>query len=557
MTALGQQHWIIPEISSPPVSELATTILRQRGFSQADFLDIDYTTLGDPFLLPDMQAAVEHLIKVREAGKQVVVYGDYDIDGLTATTMMVEALRKFGLDVESYIPDRFVEGYGLHTAALLELRSKGVDTIVTVDCGISAAGPIAEAAEAGLHMIITDHHTVPDVEPVGAVAMINPLRTCNEYAERSLAGVGVAFALVRALQAADLSWLPLGQEKWLLDLVALGTICDVVPLLGENRLLAYFGLQVARRSRRPGFQALAEVSSVELSQLGAQDFGFKFGPRLNAAGRLEHARTALQLLMSEDIAEARELARRLDSLNAERRELTAKIVDEARAQVDEYLDDPIFVLSGSEWSHGVAGLVASRLAEQFGRPTIVLNEEGEFAKGSARSSGTFRLIDALRAQDSLFEKYGGHAAAAGMTIRTEKIPQLREALIASIDDDARAAMALQVKLDLTISGDYLSEAGLEQLERLEPFGQGHEVPLFYYRGRVDGLRWVGRDETHGQVMFRIEGRQVRAIAFSARQKWPFLESTGEVELALRVRSSEWQGVVRPDLEVVHAREYQG
>jgi len=556
VTTLGQQNWIIPEISSPPVGELAATILRQRGFSEAEFLNVPYARLGDPFLLPDMQAAVDHLIGVKRAGRRVVVYGDYDIDGLTATTMMVEALRKFGLKVESYIPDRFVEGYGLHAAALMELQQSGVDTVVTVDCGISAVGPIAEAAQAGLHMIITDHHTVPDVEPTGAVAMINPLRAGNDYPERSLAGVGVAFALVRALQQADPTWLPVGQEKWLLDLVALGTVCDVVPLLGENRLLAYYGLQVARQSRRPGFRSLAEVSSVDLQRLGAQDFGFKFGPRLNAAGRLEHARTALQLLMSEEITEARELARRLDTLNAERRELTAKIVDEARAQASEYLDDPIFVLSGSEWSHGVAGLVASRLAEEFGRPTIILNEEGEFSKGSARSSGVFRLIDALRAQDGLFEKYGGHAAAAGMTIRTENISRLRKALIASIDDEALEAMALEVKLDMPIAGDYLSTEGLDQLAELEPFGQGHEVPLFYYRGQIDGIRWVGRDETHGQVMFRIDGRQVRAIAFSARQKWPFLEGSDEVELALRLRAGEWQGVVRPDLEVVYAREYR-
>ncbi|MBP9827053.1 DHH family phosphoesterase, partial [Candidatus Saccharibacteria bacterium] len=365
--------WIRPKKATIPVARLARSILRSRGIdtkSDSTWLEPDYRSLGDPFDLPDMKQAVEHLVATRKDNKKVAVYGDYDIDGLTATTLLAEALRACGFQVISYIPDRFVEGYGLHSQALLDLRSQGVDTVITVDCGITAVEAIADAVAAGLNIIVTDHHSLAESEPVGAVALINPLRANNTYPQTNLAGVGVAFNLVRALQTEFSDELPPGQEKWLLDLVALGTICDIVPLVGENRILAHFGLKVARQSRRPGFQALADVSNAELGRINAKDFGFRFGPRLNAAGRLEHAQAGLDVLSSENYSQAFASAQKLQNLNLARRELTESICEQARQQARAMSEVNFLVLADATWSHGVAGLVASRIAEEFSKPTI-------------------------------------------------------------------------------------------------------------------------------------------------------------------------------------------
>lgn len=548
--------WDIPERKRTPVERLASELVASREIDDLDgFLHPDYSELGDPFDLLDMRAAVDHLRLVRAAGKKVAVYGDYDIDGLTSTTLLTEVFQRLGIDVVSYIPDRFVEGYGLHTPALLELQEQGVDTVVTVDCGITAVEPIREAAEQGLHIIVTDHHTLADEEPVGAVALINPLREKSKYPERLLSGVGVAFALARALQQEFPDEFPVGQEKWLLDLVALGTICDVVPLVGENRNLAYFGLQVARKSRRAGFQALAEVSAIELSKLSAQDFGFKFGPRLNAAGRLEHAKAALAVLMASSKESAMRHARKLDELNRERRALTERITVEARAQAEDYVEDYALVLSGKDWSHGVAGLVASRIAESTGKPTIILQVEGDTAKGSARSFGKFSLISALREQSELFERFGGHAAAAGMTMPVKNIPQLRKSLSAyCAQPDQRAVLVREILADTWLEAEYVTEAGLNQLELLEPTGQANPEVRFYLEAPIETVRWVGKDGAHAQVTILLDGQPVRSIAFRAREQWPWLDEAKGLQAIAHLRGSEWNGRRRAELVIIAARQ---
>lgn len=556
---MGQQEkvlWHLPSSSRIDVSELAATIAQRRGLHFNEYFDLKYTALGDPFTLPDMEAAVDHLMEVHRRRAKVVIYGDYDIDGLTAVTLLMDALAQLGFDVASYIPDRFEEGYGLHTRALKKLHAQGIDTVITVDCGISSGVAIQEAAADGLHIIVTDHHTIPEVEPVGAVALINPLRRNNQYGERQLAGVGVAFALVRALQARNLGGMPLGQEKWLLDLVALGTICDVVPLVGENRILAQYGLRVAQQSRRPGFRALARVSNVDLAKVSAGDFGFKFGPRLNAAGRLEHAKIALELLESITSDAAYKAADHLDELNQVRRLKTEKIQEEALVVAQTYASDPILVLSNSDWSHGVAGLVASRVAERMGKPTIILQEEGEYSKGSARSIGDFSIIDALHSQASLLDRYGGHQAAAGMTLRTDRIKDLRKRLNEKISPKQLLQMQREVRVDLYLQEDFISLAGLEQLEKLEPTGQANPSPIFYILTTLEQVKLVGKNGEHSQLFFVVDSSSQRAIAFQAVHKWPFLQSGVEVELLVAIRANEWQGVRRAQLEVLDARVYQ-
>lgn len=548
-------HWEIPVLSDVQVAVLAKHIASSRGMMEPNFFHSDYGDLGDPYLMADMEKAVDHLLAVRARKGKIAVYGDYDIDGLTATALLLDALLGFGFDVVSYIPDRFEEGYGLHMPALRYLIDQGVDTVVTVDCGISATEEIKEATDLGLNIIVTDHHTVPEVEPKGAVALINPLREVSRYPYRSLAGVGVAFTLVRALQLRDPDGMPAGQEKWLLDLVALGTICDVVPLVDENRILAQYGLRVARKSRRPAFRALAEVSKVELSRLVSSDFGFRFGPRLNAAGRLEHATIALELLTSQDLQLAQEAAERLDHLNMERRQTTERIQEEAFLEAKQYEQDSILVLSSSTWSHGVVGLVASRVAEHFGKPTIILQEEGEFSKGSARSVGEFSIIDALRACDQLFERFGGHQAAAGMTLRTDNIVVLRETLNGAVSDMETKQMERTIRADTWLRDVYISLDGLDQLSMLEPTGQANPAPIFYSQAIIDDVRLVGKQADHAQISYKIDDKSHRAIAFQAVSKWPFLRKGARVELLSVIRENEWQGIRRAQIEIIQAREY--
>lgn len=551
--------WKIPARQDVPVGELAAffVTLRQAGQKTEVFLKPNYSQLGDPKTLDGVEAAVDHIRQVRDRQGKIAIYGDYDIDGLTATALLADVFDRLGIAYMTYIPDRFIEGYGLHAAALVDLKKQGVDTVVTVDCGITAVEAVAEAAQVGLHVIVTDHHTLGPAEPAAAVALLNPLRPTSQYPERLLSGVGVAFTLARALQVAFPEELPAGQEKWLLDLVALGTVCDVVPLVGENRILAYYGLQVARRSRRAGLRVLAEISGCTVAGLTARDFGFKIGPRLNAAGRLEHARTALELLMTQDTQQATQLARQLNELNMARRAITERMTTEALAQAAEYHEDPILVLSSSDWSHGVAGLVASRVAEAEGKPTIILQVEGKTAKGSARSFGRFSLIAALRDSTELFERFGGHDAAAGITLSVGNIAKLRQALIAFCDsDEQRATLVREISADAWLLGEYVSQAGLDQLALLEPTGQANPEIRFYFRGELGDVRWVGADQDHAQMQFTVDGQPLRCIAFQAKRQWAWLEPGLEVEAILVLQGSEWNGMKRVEGQILHVRKAQ-
>ena len=330
-------HTVTSRAEEQKVSEIVAEILTARGMTPEQmgvFLFPDYERdLHDPMLLTDMDRAVERILAAAASKERVVIYGDYDIDGITASAVMMEGLTALGLEVSSYIPDRFEEGYGINQAALERLQLEGAQLVISVDCGITSTSEARWAKESGLDLIITDHHSVPEEIPE-AIAVINPKRPGDLYPFKDLAGVGVAFKLVQALQRAA-GTPEAGQEKWLLDLVAMGTICDVVPLVGENRALASYGLKVLRRTRRVGLRALAEVGGVEMGQLSAHEVGFVLGPRMNAAGRLEHAARSLELVMTADAGRAREIASELEELNRQRRADQAAILEMANEMAEE------------------------------------------------------------------------------------------------------------------------------------------------------------------------------------------------------------------------------
>lgn len=482
------------------------------------FIEPDYQKdSADPFLLADMQKAVNRLLLAHKQGELVYIYGDYDVDGLTASALLRDAFSSMDIKTKTLIPSRFDDGYGISKQGLAKIKDKGAAVVVSVDCGIVSFSEADYAKQLGLDLIITDHHT-PDAKLPNAYAIIDAKRKDCKYPFKELAGVGVAFKLVQALQQ-HLDGLEAGQEKWLLDLVALGTVCDSVPLLGENRMLAHWGLKVIQQTRRPGLRALALVSGQELAKVNEHSLGFVFGPRLNAAGRLNTAELGLKLLTTKDQSLGIDIAKQLNELNEKRQSDQKIIEDMAMEQAERYKDQPVLVLSHPEWSHGIIGIVASRLQEKTKKPVFIMQELGNEAKGSARSTVGFSAVEALRAVSKHIIRGGGHAMAAGFTLETSKIPDFRLAINEYYRSlaPANTKTSSKPKPDLTLSNlDGVNLNLCNLLNKLGPFGVGNPRPIFKLKeGKLDNIRKIGNDLKHikGNLVDQA-GRAVEAIGFS-------------------------------------------
>lgn len=593
-------------------------ILAARGISpeqRAVFISPDYAKKHDSFLLPDMELAVERLVQARAAQEHITIYGDYDIDGLTATTLLFDAFQSFGFKhVTAFIPNRFVEGYGLTVDAIEKIAADGAQLIVTVDCGSLSHKEIDRAKELGVDVIVTDHHNVADVQPA-AIAVINPKRLLSDFPEKykdfilqtaqtassetdvvtrpdsadaslsaaeladaqtssprqatpaesagdsevsseaisavanknlypflDLPGVGVAFKLVQALQT-RLDGLPYGQEKWLLDLVALGTVCDVVTLRDENRMHVYWGLKVLAQTRRPGLKALMAVAGVRPETVNARSLGFALGPRMNASGRMETAQYALDMLTATDPMEALRLARQLDDMNKARRLEQNEIFEAAKLQAEQYKDDAVLVVSGRGWNHGIVGIVAAKLLEKYKKPTYVLEEIDDHAKGSARSYGDFSAADAIRAADDIITKGGGHKLAAGVTLPVENIPAFRKRVndfyrIKKLKD--QAALLLP-KADVDAALIDLHEALVDEIAQLEPFGSGNPQPILKSIDTVvRSQRRMGDNNQHVKLTVEQDGRAVDMLAFNAPDHF-FVEPGTQVHVWYTIDINEWNG----------------
>lgn len=548
------------------MSNLFEEILRSRGLIghvRNAFLDPSYDAKHDPFLLPDMDKAVDRLVAAHKNKEKITIYGDYDIDGLTASTVLIDSFESFGFEqVNVFIPNRFVEGYGLTVAAVEKIAADGANLIVTVDCGSLSEKEIIRANELGVDIIVTDHHNVAPVQPP-AVAVINPKRLLQDYPEDyeklllkpdspkkgtlypflDLAGVGVAFKLVQALQT-RLEGLSAGQEKWLLDLVALGTVCDVVTLVDENRANVYWGLKVMARTRRPGLKALMAVSGVEPEKVNARSLGFGLGPRMNAAGRLETAQYALDMLRAKDDTAALEKARLLDDMNKARRAQQDAILEEAIVQAEKYSNDPVLVVSGKGWSHGIIGIVAAKLLERYKKPTYVLEEMGEEAKGSARSYGDFSAADAIRASDDLIIKGGGHKLAAGVTLPTKNIQAFRERVNAFYRDQKlfnQQALLLPTADAIADLSD-ITEELVEKIASLEPFGSGNPQPVIMSEDvLVIHQRRMGNEAQHVKLEVQARsGVSLQLLAFSAPEHF-FAEPGERLTVWYQPDINEWNG----------------
>lgn len=522
----------------------------RHAFLQPDYMAVKH----DPFLLPDMKKAVARLKQARQQGEKIVIYGDYDIDGLSATALLLDAFGKFGFEnVDAFIPNRFVEGYGMTMGAVDKVRDMGADLIVTVDTGSLCHAEIAYAASLGIDTVVTDHHNVAETPPP-SVAAVNPKFPGHTYPFRDLCGAGVAFKLVQALQT-ELDGLPDGYEKWLLDLVALGTVCDIVTLADENRANVYWGLEVLKKQQRPGLKALMAVAGIEPEQVNARHLGFGLGPRMNAAGRLETAQHALDMLVARDGLAALEASEKLEELNGKRRGIQDTIFEEACVQAEELADDRVLVVSSGGWNHGIIGIVASKLVEKYKKPVFIIGERGDEATGSARSFGDFSAADAVRAADDIIIKGGGHGAAAGVTLATKKIGDFRRRVNEFYDSLqlTNQERYLLPRADVEIDDfSEIDEELVENLAKMEPFGNGNPEPVLKItRASVLSMRRMGADGQHVKLALRDKnGKVLQMLAFNASEEF-FREPGDEVTAWFQPTVNEWQGVRTVEGRLLH------
>ncbi len=535
------------------VSPLIAGLLISRGHDTlkkaTSFLNPVYEDLHEPLLMKGMQSAVERVLKAVDSGEKILIWGDYDVDGTTGTVVLRKALEILGGVTGFHVPHRFTEGYGVSLPALQKAKEDGYGLVISVDCGITSFEAIEWATANGMDFIVTDHHLPKDEGLPDAYAVVNPNQMECDYPDKHLAGVGVAFKLAHALLRER------GKEElvpYFLKVVAIGTIADVMKLTGENRSIVALGLRDLPKTVNLGLKALMEVSECR-SEMTSYHIGFRIAPRINAAGRMDAARHVVELLEADDFGKARELAEYLNRRNLERQKVQAEITERAIAESEDIGARRFVVLAGEGWHRGVIGLAASRIAEKLYRPTIVLSVEDGMAYGSARSIGEFHLLKALDSCAGLFEQFGGHAVAAGMTMKADNVEKLSESLNAyareNLDD---ADLVPEMRIDATVAAKTLGLELIEELKQLEPFGQGNPKPVFSTPGlRLVGEPWVMKEK---HLKLQLEGEnstKLEAVWWDGVEKSVGLDlRQGDFyELAHTLEANTWQGNTRLQLVV--------
>jgi len=547
--SLSGKKWVWPDQDCNVVEKISKNLgfstalarlLVNRGITDPDqaraFLCPSREQFQPPWDMAGMESAVERLLRALQGNEKIVIHGDYDADGIAASVILVEALRGRGGNIEYYLPSRFGEGYGLHLEALKKFRKQGATLVVTVDCGINAVDEVQWASENGLDIVVTDHHQ-PLQKLQGAVAVLNPLQEHCSYPFKEMSGAGIAFKLVSALMEKVGEPFP----EHLLDLAALGTAADVVPLLGENRIIVHYGLEVLRRMRRIGFKALAEAVNLDEQRINSTSLSFALAPAINAAGRMGEARPAAELLLENDPARAKSLAESLHRANQLRRSTEQKILLEAEEAAIKMISEDnqkVITLAGRNWHHGVIGIVASRLVEKYNRPFCLIALEGEEGRGSARSIAGFNITAALAECASSLERFGGHEQAAGFTVRADRVEDLRDGLnryarVNLEDFDLEPRLFIEAELDDSeIHFDLTA-----RLEQLQPFGTANPTPLFASRNwEIQSWRLVGADQKHLKLQLKKNNRNLDPIVFSGSFLAPKLEKGRLVDLALKLKN---------------------
>ena len=532
---------------------LSAMVLSCRGMHNAATADAFLNCacpLPDPFLLRDMDKAVGRVALAMTRGEKIAVFGDYDVDGITATCLLTHFLRSCGADAVSYIPGRLEEGYGLNPIAIHQLHEEGVDLIVTVDCGITAVAEAQLCRQLGIDLVITDHHECKDVLPE-AIAVVNPHRPDSGYPHMNLSGVGVAFKLACALS---------GDTEQILaeyaDMVCLGTVADVMPLVGENRVFVDRGLQSLRSTHRPGIAALMAECNCAPEGLNASSIGFILAPRINAAGRIGQIELAVQLFLTEDPQEAVRLAKGLCELNRQRQAVESDIFTQAVQMLPAGKQPHAIVLSNESWHQGVVGIVASRLAEEYCCPTFLICLDGEHGKASSRSYGGFNLFSSLTTLSHLLESYGGHELAAGFTIHRDQIDTFRTEICRLAEEYyADAGPRTVLDIDCAVSPELLSIKGIDGLNVLEPCGNGCPKPVLMLENAViDRVSLVGNGR-HTRLRFRCGRHLLNGIWFSTTPEAAAIEPGDLVDVAFQPQVNEFRGERSVQLNVLDIRPH--
>lgn len=536
---------------SVKMSKLFERLLESRGLDRS-FLNPKYEDLSGPFLIPDLEKAVNRIKKAIKNSEKILIYGDYDVDGVTASTLMANALELAGVlpkNIDIMLPDRFADGYGMSPRLIKFAKKQGINLVITVDCGSRNHAIIDELNSLNIDTIVTDHHECDNDLPE-ALAVINPKRQDFENKDlKNLAGVGVAFKLAQGLVKKSL--IPAGQEKWLLDLVLIGTICDNMVLVGENRILGYYGFKVLEKTRRTGLKELMKKARVK--NLTSESIGFQIGPRLNAAGRLESAEISLKLLRTNSPTEAATIAEQLEELNKKRKTEQQKAVKEISAKGTP--DDPVVIETGN-WHEGILGIIAGRLMEEYKRPVFVLSEiENGILKGSGRSFGDFNLADALNfAKNSIIDG-GGHAGAAGVRLNRENLYEFREKINQYYKDLRLSNQEQYFKKHADLDIYNLSELSLdflEELKLLEPFGAGNEEPIFrVYDTNIINVSRMGADQNHLRLDIKDKnGHSLKLISFFAPEAWFTLGPEDRITPLVKLIENDYNGIKSVEARIV-------
>ncbi|HEY2989306.1 MAG TPA: single-stranded-DNA-specific exonuclease RecJ [Candidatus Binatia bacterium] len=547
------------------VQPLIARLLAHRGLTEPDaarrFLSCSLRAdLPSPFLMTGMKAAAERLAAAVTSGELICVWGDYDVDGTTGTATLVCFLREIGCNAIYYIPHRIDEGYGLNAQGIQQLHAQGVRVVVSVDCGVSNYKEIELAQSLGIDVVVVDHHQPPEILPP-ALAILNPHQPACSFPDKGLCGAGLAFYLVIGLRAklrdgGRFAGSAVPDIRRCLDVVTLGTIADMVPLKGANRVLSRRGLEVLGGSTRPGILALKQVAGLQAGEMTAGQVGFRLGPRINAAGRMDAALKVVQMLTTDSADEALRIAQELDGHNRERQTTEAKVLKEALEQAGAEIGDRYSLVLGHEgWHPGVLGIVASRIVERFHRPTVVVGFQEGVGKGSARGIRGFHMVEAFRRCADCLEKFGGHEYAAGLTIMQEKFASFAERFEAT----ARAALApehltpvidVDAELDFSILGIEL----LRQISALEPFGIGNPEPVFVTRG----VEICERKAINGGSRFKLRhaARTFGAVAFGLEERWPEAPQS-KIDIVYRLNENEWNGTYALELRLLDGRVATG
>ncbi|MBL8861519.1 MAG: single-stranded-DNA-specific exonuclease RecJ [Planctomycetes bacterium] len=551
------------------ISRVTAAILVARGHADPEraleHLKPELKRLHDPALLPDMGRATERVARALRDRETILVHGDYDVDGVTGTALLVRLLTTLGGDVRWHIPNRFTDGYSFGEHSLARARETGAKLVISVDNGTSAVETIAALAEAGVDTLVTDHHEPPQCALPPAVAIVNPKLGTSAYPFRELCGGAVAFKLAWGL-AQEITGAARVRDdlrEFLVEAmgyVAIATVADVVPLVGENRILAHHGLKSLERSARPGVRALLEVCGATGRELLAEDLGYQIGPRINAAGRLDHARRAVELLLADDAVTARRLAGELDRLNQRRRAIEAEILHSALQQAARFADRerwPVLVLADQGWHQGVVGIVAGRLVQRFDRPVVVIGLDGARGRGSARSVPGFSVLSALDGGREHVLKHGGHEQAAGLEIEAERVDAFREAVCARAREmlaaGPLAAPALDIDCDVPFHS--VTPALQKELDRLQPFGAQNARPLFHSADLrlAEPARTCGADQSHVLLQLRSGAHVLRGMAFGMARREPELVMGTPIHAVYTPKWNHFRGETRLEIEIVDFR----